>query len=290
MAQHTSQPEKKPGLLRSYLAHRASLQRAANNPVHASPLPKDDTLALPVISRPEDEPAYSYATAGAAMDDVEQLFPLPEPQSVPRGTLLVRAIAAVLVLILIGALYYIWQADASPGATTAVTPQNASSATATLSTNPNTQNSIKGTIEVYIVGAVKRPGVYVLEASARVYDLLQVAGGPLPHANLVALNLAARLSDGQEVYVPLVGEQLPTYQGGVPGSDSTTTSSTTTDGLVNINTATASEMQQTLHVSSTTAQNILNYRTQHGSFTSIDQLLQVVSKQIYDKIKGSVTV
>jgi len=152
------------------------------------------------------------------------------------------------------------------------------------------QNSTKVTIEVYIVGAVNRPGVYVLATSARVYELLRVAGGPLPNANLVALNLAARLNDGQEVYVPLVGEPLPTYQGGVPNSGSATPSNTTTNTPVNINTATVDEMKQMLHVSSTTAQNIVNYRTQHGLFTSVDQLLQVVSKAIYDKVKNLVTV
>ncbi len=55
--------------------------------------------------------------------------------------------------------------------------------------------------ECQIVGAVRHPGVYTLPASARVYQLLQAAGGPLPNADLVALNMAAKLSDGQEVYV-----------------------------------------------------------------------------------------
>ena len=49
-------------------------------------------------------------------------------------------------------------------------------------------------------------------------------------------------------------------------------------------------MRQSLHISSTTAQNIINYRLQHGSYTSIDQLQQVVSKSIYDKIKDLVTI
>jgi len=145
---------------------------------------------------------------------------------------------------------------------------------------------------VYVVGAVKHPGVYALPLDARVSDLLQAAGGPLPDANLVALNLAAKLSDGQEVYVITVGEIPPTYAGGVPGPGTGTASvgNTAVGSLVNINTASVDEMRQSLHVSSTTAQNIVNYRTQHGPFTSIDQLLQVVSKTIYDKIKGLVTI
>jgi competence protein ComEA len=132
--------------------------------------------------------------------------------------------------------------------------------------------------------------VYTLEAGARVYALLQAAGGPLPKANLVALNLAAKLTDGEEVYVTMIGEIPPTYLGGVPGPGNGTPNSAATGQLVNINTASADEMRQNLHVSSTTAQNIVNYRTQHGPFSSIDQLLQVVSKSIYDHIKGLVTI
>jgi len=79
--------------------------------------------------------------------------------------------------------------------------------------------------------------------------------------------------------------------GGVPGPPgSNITGNPTTGQLININTASAAEMRQSLHLSSTTAQNIVNYRLQHGPFTSIDQLLQVVSRSIYDKIKTQVTV
>src|SRR5947207_5127216 len=117
-----------------------------------------------------------------------------------------------------------------------------------------------------MVATVKHPGAYTLATNARVYDLLQAAGGPLPNANLVALNLAAKLTDGEEVYVTLVGEAPPTYMGGVPGPGTGTNGSTTTstDQLVNINTASADEMRQSLHISSTTAEAIVNYRLQHG--------------------------
>ena len=141
---------------------------------------------------------------------------------------------------------------------------------------------------MYIVGAVKHPGVYTLPVDARVYQLLRMAGGPLPNANLVALNMAARLNDGQEVYVPVIGETPPTSSGGVPGPG--TSSPTGSGQLVNINTATVDEMHQTLHISARTAQKIIDYRTQHGNYTSVDQLLQVVSKATYSKIKDQVTV
>lgn len=80
----------------------------------------------------------------------------------------------------------------------------------------------------------------------------------------------------------------PGTTGGTGGTSGI--SGTSSGQLININTASVDEMRQALHVSSTTAQNIINYRTQNGPYTSIDQLLQVVSKSIYDKIKGQVTI
>ena len=191
-----------------------------------------------------------------------------------------RVVVAAITIILAIALYLIWRSPATP-ASPSITQQTLSS----VSSNSPTDTS--GVIQVYIVGAVKHPGVYTLPADARVYQLLQAAGGPLPNANLVALNMAAKLSDGQEVYVTVVGEVPPTYLGGVPGTNSNTANSGT---LVNINTASVEEMRQALHISAATAQKIIDYRMQHGNYTSVDQLLQVVSRSIYDKIRKLVTV
>lgn len=229
--------------------------------------------------------------------------PLPTPPITPPANFLLPAtstrkkkfkqvipfaIAFILVLAIIG-IWFTSPGTAPSVASPGVTQQNfGTNATAT-------NNTSSGSIRVYIVGAVKNPGVYTLDINARVYDLLQAAGGPQAKADLVALNLAAKLTDGEEVYVTLVGEVPPTYMGGVPGpgpaSGTPSASGTSTTGqLVNINTASADDMRLNLHVSSTTAQNIVNFRLQHGPYTSVDQLLQVVSKSIYDKIKGQVTV
>jgi competence protein ComEA len=146
-------------------------------------------------------------------------------------------------------------------------------------------------IQVYVVGAIQHPGVYTLPMGARVYQLVQAAGGTLPGADLVALNLAAQLTDGEEIYVLREGETPHSgYTNGsfVPGGTGTPTAAS--GQLVNINTASETEMRQVLHVSAATAQKIIAYRTQHGPYTSVDQLLQVVSKSIYDHIKTLVTV
>ena len=255
----------------SYMAgsHTQAQQQVAQQqtiPVPATPIP---TAPIPPFNQPG-----------------------PSPKRLSRRHIK-RIIPIVLVLASLAGIYFIWSTgNASPALSTnaGITQQSFGTGSSSKNAQSNS-SSASGEIKVYVVGAVKHPGVYTLATDARVYDLLQAAGGPLPKANLVALNLAAKLTDGEEVYVTLVGETPPTYMGGVPGPGTGTNSNTTNTGqLVNINTASADEMRQSLHLSSTTANAIVNYRLQNGDYTSVDQLLQVVSKTIYAKIKDQVTV
>ena len=211
----------------------------------------------------------------------------PPSKNIPKRKI-TRIIAIIIILVLGVTLYFIWRTPASTNAPPVITQQNFSGTSSNSSGSTGSSPTTNGDIHVYVVGAVKHPGVYTLPAGARVYLLLQAAGGALPNANLVALNLAAPLSDGEEVYVLVNGEKPPTYVGGVPGPG--TSGSATAGQLVNINTASVVEMRQSLHISTTTAQSIVTYRQQNGPFTSIDQLQQVVSKTIFAKIKGLVTI
>jgi len=210
------------------------------------------------------------------------------PSANPHKKKFTRIIAIIIILALAVALYFIWHTPASTNSASVITQQNISGTSSNSGSNTGSSLTTNGDIHVYVVGSVKHPGVYTLRAGARVYQLLEAAGGALPNANLVALNLAAPLSDGEEVYVLAIGEKPPTYVGGIPGPG--TSGSATAGQLVNINTASADEMRQSLHISSTTAQSIVNYRLQHGPYTSIDQVQLAVSKSIYDKIKGLITV
>ncbi len=267
---------------------------------------RQSTLPLPTIT-----PAHPPNIANHSVQHIQYSGPttLPPVVSMPmlpmtplkKKSPLTRWLAFLVLLFLIAALYFVWsngaQSTNAPGITQqnfGNTTSNTSSALQTVPTTASFTNSGSGSnvgsITVYVTGAVKNPGVYTLPADARVYQLLQAAGGALPGANLVALNLAAKLSDGQEVYVPLVGESMPSNIGGSTGTSGGSGSSSGTGTLININTASASDMRVALHISSTTAQNIVNYRLQHGAYTSVDQLLNVVSKTIYDKIRDLVTV
>jgi len=213
----------------------------------------------------------------------------------PKKSWVLRVVAIMIILAVPLALYLIWRPAPFVSSSPVITSQNFSGATPKVSSNEGstatdaTGNST-GAIQAYIVGAVEHPGVYTLPANARVYQLLQAAGGPSPNADLVALNLATKLNDGQEVYVTAIGESPPSGVSGPSTSSSSSTASAQGQQLVNINTASADEMEQQLHISSKTAQTIINYRQQHGPFTSVSQLSQVVSKSIYDKIKNEVTV
>lgn len=124
---------------------------------------------------------------------------------------------------------------------------------------------------VHVAGSVQQPGVYELEEGSRVHQALEAAGGPLEGADLAAINQAALLSDGQFIYLPALGEQLgdgPTGQLGSPSGPAT-------GSLVNINQASAEQLQTLPKVGPVTAGAIIQWRQEHGGFKSLDELEQV---------------
>lgn len=116
-------------------------------------------------------------------------------------------------------------------------------------------------IAVHVKGAVADPGVYLFQANQRVADAVEAAG-PLPDADLDQLNLAAYLEDGSQILVP---ERSP---------DSSTPDDSTY-GRINLNTATAAELETLPGIGPNKAAAILSYREEHGSFSSPEDLLQV---------------
>lgn len=253
-----------------------------------SQTPHFDSFNTQPIDALAQQPSQGQFALETEFDDISESFtPIVDSRNLNKKKL-TRIVAILLLLALCIALFFIWHTPASTNSSQVITQQNFSATSSNSSVNTSSPQVTVGNLHVYVVGAIKHPGVYILPTGARIYLLLQDAGGPLPDADLVALNLAAPLSDGEEVYVTRIGEKPPTYVGGVPGPG--TSGSANTGQLVNINTASVDEMRQNLHISATTAQTIVNYRQQHGTFTSIDQLQLVVSKTIYTKIKGLITI
>jgi len=142
-----------------------------------------------------------------------------------------------------------------------------------------------GQIVVDVDGAVAHPGLYKLPPGSRVQAALAAAGGLSPQADVHRINRAAKLHDGQKLYVLSQGESTPpqaassgqgcegqactSAEGGVAGSDAEG------QGLVNINTANAVQLTQLPGVGPAIAQKIIDYRTANGPFTSVDDLTKV---------------
>lgn len=132
-----------------------------------------------------------------------------------------------------------------------------------------------GSIVVDVTGKVRRPGIATLPPGSRVVDALEAAGGARPGTRLGSLNLARPLTDGEQVVVgvPAVpgiaasAASVPSAGArGAPGGPG---------ALVNLNTASVTELEVLPGVGPVTAQAIVDFRTENGGFTSVDELLEV---------------
>jgi competence protein ComEA len=143
-----------------------------------------------------------------------------------------------------------------------------------------------GQVAVHVAGRVRRPGLVRLPAGSRVHDALRAAGGVTPGADLDAVNLARKLADGEQVRIPAHGEPAPPPPAGpaaAPGASPA--------APVDLNTATAEQLDALPGVGEVTAGRIVAYRTAHP-FTSVDELLEVpgIGQRRFEQLKGLVTV
>ena len=149
--------------------------------------------------------------------------------------------------------------------------------------------------EVYVDvdGAVASPGVYRLKEGARVSQAIDAAGGLTAEADVTGLNRASKVADGQKIYVPKVGEhQAVTAGGGADGGAVVTSGANDAAGLVNINTASAAELQTLSGIGPSVAQSIIDERTKNGPFASVDDLMRVsgIGEKKLAKIKDCICV
>ena len=191
--------------------------------------------------------------------------------AITRPQLVVYAAAAVAILLL-GARYL-----SSPAGGGAVAGGAARAhVTAPKTSSVRVEAAGNGTAVVQVAGAVRRPGVYRLRADRRVDDAVREAGGPTAKADLAGVNLAAKVSDGQQVIVPAAGGAVGAAAtsatapagaaggaGAVPGQP------------LNLNTASPDQLDQLDGVGPATAQKIVAYRQAHGGFRSVTELDQV---------------
>jgi competence protein ComEA len=164
------------------------------------------------------------------------------------------AVAAALLLVGVRAI----RGEASPE------PSFASGAEVATAAGGFSVDSQSGDLVVHVAGAVRRPGVYRMPAGSRVDDAVSRAGGASPRAELEAVNLAARLADGQQVVVPerAPGGAAATVAGGE-------------EGPISLGTATVEQLDGIDGIGPVTAGAIVEFRDEHGGLASVDQLDQV---------------
>jgi competence protein ComEA len=183
------------------------------------------------------------------------------------NSIAVRALVVVAVVVAIGAGLLAWHArpEVQP-----VAPATSGSAGPSTSEGP-------AVLVVAVAGRVARPGLVRLPAGSRVADAIEAAGGALPDTDLSTLNLARKVADGELIVVG-----VPPPAGSAGGAA----------GLVNLNTATADQLQTLPGVGPVLAQRIIEYREQHGGFASVADLRNVsgIGDARYNELKTRVTV
>ena len=150
-------------------------------------------------------------------------------------------------------------------------------------------------LRVHVTGAVLHPGVYSLSPDSRLVDAVTVAGGMAVDADEERINLADRLSDGQQVYVPRRGATVPPSPTPVSGPASSARASAADPsavGVVNINTASAAELETLPGIGPALAQRIVEHREANGPFAQPADIMAVrgIGEGIYAQIADRIVV
>jgi competence protein ComEA len=148
---------------------------------------------------------------------------------------------------------------------------------------------------VHVVGQVNRPGLVRLPAGSRVADAIEAAGGARRGADLAALNLARLVVDGEQVHVPKPGEAPAAGGTGVPGAAGGVSAGGAGGAggpLVSLNTADVAALDTLPGVGPVLAQRIVDWRTEHGRFTSVDELGEVsgIGDKLMSQLRPKVTL
>ena len=199
---------------------------------------------------------------------------------VPRSTRWKVGLGAAVVLVLVGlGIAVLVSAVGSHGSTQSVSepaPARTPGATGPSDGAPG------GTIYVHILGAVTKPGLFLLKDGDRAVDAIAAAGGFTDTADQSQLNLARVLVDGEQISVPNVGEVPPA----VPGAAGTV------GGKINLNSADKATLETLPKVGPEMAKRIIDWRTTNGRFTAIEDLMSVsgVGAKTFEQLKDLVTV
>lgn len=205
----------------------------------------------------------------------------------PRAAVVLAAVVAVVAVLVIvlgtrsaggGSAAEVVVSDA-PSAEPASTAGGPTADGPPAGTGPDTSTATPSVVVVHVAGAVGKPGVVTLPAGSRVTTALERAGGAARDADLARVNLARPLVDGEQVYVPRVGETdvpsaLPDGDAGGAGAPSAS-GSTGSDTVVDLNAADAATLETLPGIGPALAERILAWREEHGRFAAVEDLLDV---------------
>jgi competence protein ComEA len=188
-------------------------------------------------------------------------------------------VVLVVVALVAGVVWYrIGVGGASAGEAPAARPSRTNATTEARDTPVGTSTTVPSSsarIVVHVAGAVAHPGVVELAPGARVIDAVEAVGGAVAEGDLDRLNLAAKVVDGQRVYVARAGEADPGVSGeGDPGSTPGAVTGAP-GGKVNLNTATQAQLEELPGIGPTYAQSIIAERQRRGGFKSVNELRSV---------------
>ncbi|MBN2247834.1 MAG: helix-hairpin-helix domain-containing protein [Coriobacteriia bacterium] len=201
-------------------------------------------------------------------------------------------VACAVALVLAVAVWRFWPAAPAPEiAFDEVAEAGETEATR----SEETSEAIPAVAVVHVAGAVLRPGVYALPLGGRVSDAIAAAGGALGSAAADAVNLARMVADGERIYIPTQEEVAGAVQGvGSAGSWSgeAPSSAVGADGLIDINRATVTELEELPGVGPATAQKIVDDREANGPFTKPEDLMRVpgIGAKKFEAMREQVSV
>jgi competence protein ComEA len=210
------------------------------------------------------------------------------------------AVGAVIVLAVVGVGAAVVSALVTPGGTSSIIGHEPAlggepafgDGQGLLTSGPDVADALLGdsvvapattAVIVHVLGAVRRPGIVEVQAGDRVIDAIAAAGGATESADVSRVNLARALTDGEQLYLPAVGEELPPHlagptagtggAGGVGGGGGAGGSGSS--GLLNLNTADSAALQALPGVGPALAARIIAWRDANGPFRAVDELLAV---------------
>ncbi|MDP2210268.1 MAG: ComEA family DNA-binding protein [Candidatus Aquicultor sp.] len=206
-----------------------------------------------------------------------------------------RQLAAIIVLLIVtvvgSALFYI---NSRPKPVVVVKADERKTASQEKQEDPEaTPAKEPAQLYVHVAGAVAKPGVYALKDGSRIVDAIGVAGGGAPDADEDALNLAAKLIDGQRVYVPKKGETPQPVSGMSAGGDAGVIGDpAAAGGKININLASAEQLDFLSGVGEVTAKKIIDHRTKNGPFRRVEDIMQIdgIGQKKFEKLKDEISV